>query len=75
MALGYMWETVVAKRRRLAEEAEQEKVAIMKRARAEGLAEGLAEGHAKGRSEAEEETARLKARIAELEQNRNGDAE
>ena len=71
MALGYMWETVVAKRRRLAEEAEQEKVAIMKRARAEGLAEG----HAKGRSEAEEETARLKARIAELERQRNGDGE
>ena len=71
MALGYMWETVVAKRRRLAEEAEQEKAAIMKQARAEGLAEG----RAKVRAEAEEENARLKARIAELEQNRNADAE
>ncbi len=70
MALGYMWETVAAKRRRLAEEAEQEKAAIMKQARAEGLAEG----RAKGRAEAEEETARLKARIAELERQRNADA-
>ena len=69
MALGYMWETVVAKRRRLAEEAEQEKVAIMKQARAEGLAEGRA-----ALEDAHEENARLKARIAELEQNRNGDS-
>ena len=70
MALGYMWETVVAKRRRLAEEAEQEKAAIREQARDEGLAEGRAEG----RSEAEKENARLKARIAELERQRD-DAE
>ena len=93
MALGYMWETVVAKRQRLAEEAEQEKVAIMKQARAEGLAEGLAEGRAEGlaegraegraeglaegRAELEdvhEENTRLKARLTEVEQNRNDDA-
>lgn len=67
MALGYMWETVVAKRRRLAEEAEQEKAAIRKQARDEGLA--------KGRAEMQEENARLKARIAELEQNRNSNGE
>ena len=71
MALGYMWDNTVVARRRLAEE---EKAAIMKQARAEGLAEG----HAKGRAELEdahEENARLKARIAELERQRNGDGE
>ncbi len=65
MVLGYMWDnTVVARRRRLAEEE-----------RAEIREKALEEGRAEGRIEAEEENARLKARIAELEQNRNGDAE
>lgn len=65
MALGYMWEnTVVARRKRIAAQA-----------KAEGRAEGLAEGLAEGRAEMEEENARLKARIAELERNRNGDGE
>ena len=79
MALGYMWETVVAKRRRLAEEAEQEKAAIRKQASDEGLAkgraEGRAEGQAAGRAEMQEENARLKAPISDLERLRNGDAE
>ena len=83
MVLGYMWETVVAKRRRLAEEAEQEKAAIRKQARDEGLAEGRVEGRAEGRAkglaegraEMQNENARLKARLTELEQNRNGNAE
>ena len=70
MALGYMWETVVAKRR-LAEEAEQEKAAIREQARDDGLAEGRADG----RAEAEKENARLKARIAELERQRNAATE
>ena len=64
MALGYMWDnTVVARRRRLAEEE-----------RAEIREKALEEGRAEGRTEAEEENARLKARIAEIERQRNGDA-
>lgn len=74
MALGYMWETVVAKRR-LAEEAEQEKAAIREQARDEGLAKGRAEERAEGRAEMQAENARLKARIADLERQRNDDAE
>ena len=72
MALGYMWETVVAKRRRLAEEAEQEKAAIREQARAEGLHEGRAQGRAELEG-VQEENARLKARIADLERQRNVD--
>ena len=65
MALGYMWDnTVVARRRRLAEEE-----------RAEIREKALKEGRAEGRAEMQKENARLKARIAELEQNRNGGAE
>ena len=58
MALGYMWDnTVGARRRRL---AAQEK------------ADAIKQGRAEGRAEREEEVEMLKARIAELEQNRNG---
>ena len=58
MALGYMWDnTVKARRRRLAKEAE---------------ARGLERGRAEGRAEREAEVESLKARIAELERNRNG---
>ena len=65
MALGYMWDnTVVARRKRIAAKA-----------KAEGYAEGREEGQAEGRAEMQEENARLKARIAELERQRNGDAE
>ena len=68
MVLGYMWDnTVVARRRRLAEE---ERAEIREKALEEGRTEGRAE-----LEDAREENARLKARIAELEQNRNGDAE
>ena len=63
MVLGYMWDnTVVARRKRIAAKA-----------KAEGYAAGREEGQAEGRSEMQEENARLKARIAELEQNRNGE--
>ena len=61
MALGYMWDnTVVARRKRIAAKAK---------------AEGYAEGQAAGRAEMQAENARLKARIAELERQRNSDAE
>ena len=72
MALGYMWDnTVVARRRRLAEEERTE-------IREKALEEGRAEGQAEVRAELEDgqaENARLKARIAELERQRNADAE
>ena len=58
MALGYMWDnTVGARRRRL---AAQEK------------AEAIKQGRAEGRAEREAEIELLKARIAELERDRNG---
>ena len=38
-------------------------------------AKAKAEGYAAGRAEMQEENARLKARIAELERQRNADAE
>ena len=61
MALGYMWDnTVVARRKRIAAKAK---------------AEGCAEGQAAGRAEMQAENARLKARIADLERQRNDDAE
>ncbi len=60
--LGYMWDnTVVARRRRL--EA---------RAIAKGLEQGLEQGRSEGRAERESEVELLKARIAELERDRNG---
>ena len=62
MALGYMWDnTVKARRRRLAREAE-----------AKGLEQGLEQGRAEGRAERDAEIETLKARIAELERDRNG---
>ena len=65
MALGYMWDnTVVARRKRIAAKA-----------KAEGYAEGLAEGRAEGLAEIQAENARLKARLAELERQRNAAAE
>ena len=65
MALGYMWDnTVVARRRRLAEEE-----------RAEIREKAIEEGRAEGRAEMQEENTRLKAHIAELERQRNADAE
>ena len=73
MVLGYMWDnTVVARRKRIAAKAKAEGYAA---GRAEGREEWQAKGRAEGRAEMQEENARLKARIAELEQNRNGDAE
>ena len=58
MALGYMWDnTVGARRRRL---AAQEK------------AEAIEQGRAEARAEREAEIEMLKARIAELERDRNG---
>lgn len=61
MALGYMWNnTVVARRKRIAAKAK---------------AEGYVEGQAEGRAEMQAENARLKARIAELERQRNAAAE
>ena len=69
MVLGYMWDnTVVARRKRIAAKAKAE-------GRAEGRAEGLAEGRAEGLAEIQAENACLKARIAELERQRNADAE
>lgn len=62
MALGYMWDnTVGARRRRL---AAQEK--------AEAIEQGIEQGRKQGRAEMEAEVELLKARIAELERNRNG---
>ena len=85
MVLGYMWDnTVVARRKRIAAKAKAEGYAAGREegqaegraeGREEGQAEGRAAGQAEGRAEMQEENARLKARIAELEQNRNGDAE
>ena len=69
MALGYMWDnTVVARRKRIAAKAKAEGYA-------QGRAEGQAAGRAEGRAKMQEENARLKARIADLERQRNGDAE
>lgn len=60
MVLGYMWDnTVAARRKRIAAKAKDE---------------GYAEGQAAGRAEMQAENARLKARIAELERQRD-DAE
>lgn len=81
MALGYMWDnTVVAWRKRIAAKAKAEGYAEGREegqaeGRAEGREEWQAKGRAEGRAEMQEETARLKARIAELERQRNADAE
>ena len=81
MVLGYMWDnTVVARRKRIAAKAKAEGYAAGREegqaeGRAEGREEWQAKGRAEGRAEMQKENARLKARIAELEQNRNGDAE
>ena len=73
MVLGYMWDnTVVARRKRIAAKAKADGYA---QGRAEGQAAGRAEGQAEGRAEMQAENARLKARIAELERQRNGDGE
>ena len=70
MALGYMWDnTVGARRRRLAAE---EKAEAIEQGRAQGRAEAIEQGRAQGRAERDAEIAILKARIAELERNRNG---
>ena len=62
MALGYMWDnTVGARRRRL---AAQEK--------AEAIEQGREQGRAEERAERDAEIELLKARIAELERDRNG---
>ena len=66
MMLGYMWDnTVGARRRRLA--AEEKANAI-----AQGIEQGFEQGRAEGRAEMEAEVELLKARIAELERDRNG---
>ena len=66
MALGYMWDnTVGARRRRL---AAQEKAEAIE----QGIEQGREQGRAEGRAEREAEIKILKARIAELERNRNG---
>ena len=62
MVLGYMWDnTVGARRRRLAAEE-----------KAEAIEQGFEQGRAKGRADRDAEIEMLKARIAELERDRNG---
>lgn len=70
MALGYMWDnTVGARRRRL---AAQEKAEAIEQGIEQGIERGREQGRAEGRAEREAEVEVLKARIAELERNRNG---
>ena len=62
MMLGYMWDnTVGARRRRLAAEE-----------KAEAIEQGREQGRAEERAERDAEIELLKARIAELERDRNG---